>query len=262
MRRRRPASRPDARGRTAWPAVPGLAAGGSTGDRRGSPRRNTRRSPDRRRRPRRHGTGRVAGAVLPGCPRCRRRERSGRRTPPASPGSGSADQQWPGRLPGAQLSHPRACGAGGADRGSGFSSPDSPSFGSSSAVGRARKCATTRGPGTWRAGFTVVPGLGGWLQVRQSSAWSALSRARSEHGQDSPGGTRGQLRLGRTEGHLDQLGLARLRSRRAVHGPGRRACRRSCPPPGRRARLAAPGPLLAGAGTGVAGLDMPEGGER
>ena len=179
MRRRRPASKPDARGRTAWLAVPGPAAGGSTGDRRGSPRRSTGRSPDRHRRSRRRGTGRVAGAVLPGFPGCRRRERSGRRTPPASPGSGSGDQRRPGRLPGAQLSHPQACGAGDADRGSGFCFTGF-SFLAAAHLrwGGARKCAATIGPGTWRAGFTVVPGLGGWLQVRQSSAWSALSLAR------------------------------------------------------------------------------------
>ena len=179
MRRRRPASKTDVPGRTARPAVPGPAADGSTDDQRGSPRRNTRRSPDRRRRPRRHGTGRVAGAVLLGHPRCRRRERSGRRTPPASPGSGSADQRRPGRLPGAQLSHPQACGAGGAAHASGFPSPDSPSLRQLICGGAAPGNApTTRGPGMWRAGFTVVPGLGGWLQVRQPPAWSALSLAR------------------------------------------------------------------------------------
>jgi hypothetical protein len=230
MRRRRPVSKLNYRGRTAWIVVPDRAAGGSTGDQRGSPRRSTRRSSDCRRRPRRCGTGRVAGAVLPGFPGCQRRERSGRRTPQTSHGSASWDQRRPGRLPEAQLNHPRACGAGGADRGNGFPSPDSPSLRQLICCGQRQPMS---GPPSARHATCGVH-RGTWTPRLASSA-SALGvicpfPGAQEHGQDSLSCTWGQLRLSGTEGHLDQLALSRLcsgRISRALgggHVPGH-ACR-------------------------------------
>ena len=131
------------------------------------------------------------------------------------------------------LSHPQACGAGGADRGSGFSSPDSPSLRQLICGGAAP--GNARPPSARHAACRVHRGT--WTRRPASSA-SALGvvcpfPGAQEHGQDSPGGTWGQLRLSRSEGHLDQLALSRLCSATHPAGPGRRACRRSCPPPGR-----------------------------
>ena len=149
----------------------------------GSPRRRTRRSPASRRRRRPRGTGRAAGTGLPGCHRCRRRGRSARRTRPAPPGASCPGPAAPGPLA-ARVAESPAIRPAWCGRPRGFFPVIAcPSRAPAHlAGGRAGRCAGREQAGTQRAGSTVVPGLGGGLQVRPLSGRSlacAVSRARS-----------------------------------------------------------------------------------